>query len=340
MCLKMSMEIIKKAKYLPPEWDALCGDNYSLKKDFLIAVEKGNPCQQSYYLFKTAQGVLDSILMTYVGKRNNILMFTPFTFKTDITWIHVPLSITRPGFAVGKETRKEVEEFLTTIKGYSIFLNSPRGYKIPGFAYGRTCSRISLDIQWNSLDEYIGHMRGHYRYRLKKAMKKGKDLNFRYLDSNKEFDENLYNCYLSVNRKSQIKIETLGIEFFRSDVGKILVASYKGKDVGFVQIIENDKELIFAFVGIDYDYNRQFDVYLNLLIQMIDYTITNKFEILEMGQTAEDAKLRLGGKFSELRAQVRHSNPFMNWFIKRFIKFISYKEPKLNFNIFKTEDAI
>ena len=51
---------------------------------------------------------LDSILVTFTARKLNLLMFTPFTFRVDATCAHVPLSVTRPGYALGAATQPEV----------------------------------------------------------------------------------------------------------------------------------------------------------------------------------------------------------------------------------------
>ena len=93
---------------------------------------------------------------------------------------------------------------------------------------------------------------------------------------------------------------------------RVLVAHLGERPVGFVQMIENGAELVFAFVGLDYDCNATYDIYHNLLLRMVAYAIDGGFERLELGQTAEDAKLRLGGRYRPLRMHMRHSNPLLN----------------------------
>ena len=67
------------ARDLPAGWDALCGDNYALRSGFLDHMERGHPADQRYYVFRDAEGRIDSILMTFCCRKCNILMFTPFT---------------------------------------------------------------------------------------------------------------------------------------------------------------------------------------------------------------------------------------------------------------------
>jgi hypothetical protein len=79
------IESYGRARELPAEWDALCADNYALKRAFLDTMERGSPSDQRYYAFRDDGGRLDSILVTYRCRKCNILMFTPLAFRMDTT---------------------------------------------------------------------------------------------------------------------------------------------------------------------------------------------------------------------------------------------------------------
>jgi hypothetical protein len=324
-----------RARELPAEWDDLCGDNYALRREFLTHMETGNPSNQRYHVFRSPGGSVDSILVTYTARQCNLLMFTPLTCRVDATFVHVPLSITRPGYAIGAHTRADVESFMLSLPGYVIVLNTVPGFRIRGFADGRTSSRIHLRLRWKTLDSYLDSMRSHYRYRHRKAMSKGTGLRYRILRRNGEFDAALFSLYEAVHGRSRIRIEKLTLNYFRAPFSKILVCEWAGRPVGFVQVIENGEELVFAFAGLDYACNAQHDVYFNLLLRMVEYGIERGFKILELGQTAEDAKLKLGGEFTELHALIRHSHPLLNRVIRQVIHLISYREPGQRHRVFK-----
>jgi hypothetical protein len=332
------VECYSRAQTLPAEWDALCGDNYALKRDFLSHMEAGSPSDQRYYVFRTPGGEVDSILMTCLAPKCNLLMFTPLTYRVRATFVYVPLSVARPGYVIGARTRAEVESLLRRLRGYVIILNAPPASKVGGFADGRTCSGIRLRLRWKTLDDYLGSMRSHYRYRHRKAMDKGAGLRYRILPDNRAFDRTLYGFYEAVHGRSRVRVEKLTLDYFRAPLSKTLVCEREGQPVGFIQMIENGEELVFAFAGLDYAHNGQYDVYFNLLLKMVEYGIVHGFKILELGQTAEDAKLRLGGEFTELRALIRHSHPIINGLIHRVIGLISYKRPGTCHRVFK-EDA-
>jgi len=202
-------------------------------------------------------------------------------------------------------------DFIKTIKGPKMLLNiedeDPRG-----FAKGLTCPKCILTNKFNSFDHYMNSLRSNYRYRYNKCFKKSEMLTLEYLDDNELFTEEMYECYLQVYNKSRIRVEKLPIEFFRGKFFKIFVLKNDKKVVGFGQMLPNGKELIFEFVGVDYQFNNQYDTYHRILLEIVKYGIENNFETIDFGQTADESKLKLGSQYTMLYAYMHHSNKIIN----------------------------
>jgi hypothetical protein len=338
--MRAGVETFERATELPAEWDGLCGDNYAMRRSFLALLERGNPCDQRYHLFRDRGGRLDSILVTYRLRRMNLFMLTPsLTWNVDATLVHVPVSITRPGFILGEATRREAEAFLRGIKGYLVVLNLDSARAISGFALTRTCARLAVEVRWPSFPAYLASMRNHYRYYFRRAMKAASALSYRMLEDNRLFDERLYALYEQVHEDSRIRLEKLGIEYFRSDAWKIFVYELEGEPLGFIQLYENGDELVFEFIGMDYRHNRAYSVYANLLLKIMEYGIEGGFRTIELGQTTEEMKLRLGAGYQTLYALLRHSSPLLNGLLSAFRNLIAYKPFPDRFNLFKEEGA-
>lgn len=333
------MESYTRAVDLPPEWDTLCADNYAATRAFLSAMEKGNPCEQRYHVFRSSCGTIDSLAITFVAPSLNLLCFTPFAWRVRATLVHVPASVARPGMVLGTETRGAVEAFIRSIPGYVVVMNSPPDLRLPSCARGRTCFSVSIPLRWQSFDEYLADLRSHYRYRFRRALKKGAALRFALLEDNAAFDPELFRLYENVHDRSRIGVERLTIHAFRLRSAKILVARAGERPVGFVQMIENGTELVFAFVGLDYQQNGTYDVYQNLLLRMMAYAIDHGFERIELGQTAESAKLRLGGQYQALYLHLRHSNPLLNALAHLAIPLIQYRPPAETHTVFRNGGA-
>ena len=329
------MEVFLHARQLPDEWDVICEHNYALKKDFLHYMELTNPCSQRYYLFRDQNQKIDSIFMTFKKKKHNLSMFAKFNFYVDVTMIYVPLSIANCALILGENTKSEVEKAIKKIKGCKLILNLKEDIGFKNVSFGLTCSNIIFDLKWTSFDDYIASLRSNYRHRYKKALTKGADITYTLLNDNSSFDDHLYSLYEQVFNSSRIQVEKLPKAFFQGDISRIIVAKKDERSIAFIQMIENNEELVFAFVGIDYQVNQEYDLYINMLLKMVEYAIDNGFKRIDLGQTADEAKLKLGGHYQTLYAIVHHTNVFLNLFIKLTAKTIEYKPIKQIFNVFK-----
>lgn len=319
---------------VPNEWDSVIGDNIYMSKQFLAFMESVDNCEQQYYILYD-NGVVDSVFMTYVRKKYNLAMFTKFNLYQKMTMVYVPLSVTRPGIAYNKHL-DQVMEYLKTIKGPKMILNiqdvDPRGY-----AKGLTCPKCILTNRFDSFEHYLGSLRSGYRYRYNKCFKKSAALQLEYLEDNKDFTEEMYNCYLQVYNKSRIRVEKLPIEFFRGDFFKIFVLRDAQRVVGFGQMLENGSELIFEFVGVDYRYNQTYDTYHRILLEIVKYGIEHGFKTIDFGQTADESKLKLGSEYTMLYAYLHHSNKLVNSINKKLARYIEYKPITTDYKVFKED---
>ena len=319
---------------VPDSWDSMIGDNIYLSKTFLSFMESVDKCGQQYYMLYE-NGILDAVFMTYVRNKYNLAMFTKFRLYQKMTMVYVPLSVTRPGIAYNKRL-DQVMDFLKTIKGPKMILNladvAPRGY-----AKGLTCPKCILTNRFTSFDHYLHSLRSNYRYRYNKCFKKSSALQLEYLENNKDFTEEMYDCYLQVYNKSRIRVEKLPIDFFRGDFFKIFVLRNDQKVVGFGQMLENGSELIFEFVGVDYTYNQTYDTYHRILLEIVKYGIEHGFKTIDFGQTADESKLKLGSEYTMLYAYLHHSNKLINAINKKLAKHIEYRPITTDYKVFKED---
>lgn len=319
-------------KQLPDYWDDIAGDNIFLRKEYLEALEKANPCNQTYTIFYCPEP--DSILVTYRLKLD-IFTYSFISLKLPVTISGIPCSVSRCGYVAGKKTGMQLFEYLRNLKGAKLVLNSEDDFKVNSFAKGLTLPSCRMEIRWNSFEEYLSEMRSHYRYRINKAIYKFSGISQVTLHDKSLFDNRLYGLYTEVYEKSEYKLEKLSKDFFREFPSKI-IAFYLGADpVAFVQLAENSEELVFLFGGMDYSFNSKHDIYTNMLLAIVKYGIDGGFKTIEMGQTAEDTKMKLGGRPYTKYMYVNHSNVLINTLVNKAIGFLSYKQKDLTFNVFK-----
>ncbi|MCL1918076.1 MAG: GNAT family N-acetyltransferase [Peptococcaceae bacterium] len=328
------------AQELPEQWDEGLGGNPYLSRSFLSFIESVDDSEKAYYLFEESDGTLDTRFMMHKRRDYNLTMFSRIKTRVEMNFIYVPLSVSRPGIIPGEAAKKEVAEFLHSVKGYKILLNVQASYTLRGFTRGFTCPRCVLDLRWNSFDDYISALRSSYRHRYKKALNKSSGLSLYFLNDNKMFDEQLYTLYLEVYDHSPYKLEKLSLDFFRGAMFKIFVLADGAGPVGFVQLLPNGSELIFEFVGFSHEKNREYDIYIRLLLEIIRYGIEEGYQTIDFGQTADEAKLKLGCHYETLYALLSHSNPLINAVLKMTARYIQYKPlDEGKFHVFRGETA-
>jgi hypothetical protein len=71
--------------------------------------------------------------------------------------------------------------------------------------------------------------------------------------------------------------------------------------------------------------NNRHDIYISLLLRIVEYGIANRFRTINFGQTADEAKLKLGCRYRPLFGLLHHSNPILNFLTRTFINAIGYK---------------
>lgn len=325
---------------LPASWDQDLGDNIYLHRFFLRFMEGRSDTQESRYLmFTDASGAADTRFMSFVRKKFVITQFFSwFSLKMFSRFVYVPLSVGRPGVHLGRATEDFFWNYVRGLNGMRLVFNLQDGASVTDFVRITTCPSCVLDVRWNSFDAYMADLRSHYRNRYKKALKRSAGLRIYKLEDNSRFDEDLYALYLQTLKRADYKIETLRMEFFRGDFFDIFVMEDEsGKPIAFYQLLKNGDELIFEFTGCDAEQVSRHDAYNRMLLEIIRYGVENGFKRIDFGQTAEEAKLRLGCRYRRISILVSHSNPILNFALKLLAPLLSYKPiPEDSFTVFKS----
>lgn len=295
-------EVLDDASMLSEEWDNIAADNILLKKSSLMHLQNVNPCSQRYYINEKEK----IIFVSYRLRLNIFTLKRGLDLRLPVTIIGIPCSVSYKGYSYIKD-----EEFIKSDRSSGVHrvshvnrlsklsagpvsgkvgilqegIGSLNGIKLVlnadddlSFSRGFTLPQYILDIRWSSFDEYIGNMRSHYRYRMKKALSSGADMKARILitdtekmnedeiqdmhadtervmeqkisyiskleeDTDSSFPLEMYRLYEEVYENSKDKLEKLDIEFFRTFPSTIITFYIEegGNTLpaGFIQIKEN-----------------------------------------------------------------------------------------------------
>ncbi|HET6225173.1 MAG TPA: hypothetical protein VFF27_02775 [Bacteroidia bacterium] len=187
-----------------------------------------------------------------------------------------------------------------------------------------------LPIQWSSMDDYLNAMSKKYRHRAKGIIKKGEVME-RKIFSVEEITTNeqiINQLYKNVHLKAKFRLATLPASYFaemkRELKDKFVFTAYYFQEnlVGFRSTFILNKEIEAHFIGIDYNLNKQLELYQNMLYDYVKEAITRGTNKLILGRTASEIKSTIGAEAVELKCYIRHHNPLSNRIIKPFVDYL------------------
>jgi predicted N-acyltransferase len=160
-------------------------------------------------------------------------------------------------------------------------------------------------------------------------------------------DENLYSLYLNVLQNSDSQFEKLSHDFFthltEQYPGEVLLTIAKKDDVnaGFVFSYYSQTNFHFLYVGLDYKLNQEANIYYNLIYATLDWALQHKqFDTIQLGQTADTFKTRLGCIGIPLYLYFKASSPRLNWLLDILKENTNYSDLILFHKVFKNEARI
>lgn len=334
--LMMEFKRIDKSINLPLEWDALA-DNYFQQTSFLLHTEKYNPCQQRYYT-GTDNGKIISAAIVYTLQLD-LLTFINIKSPIKMHIVGIPCSVSSQGVFGKTDAIDKLKKHIYQVeKGFILFLNLEEEPAKGSFASGKTLPTINLKNKYPNWDAYLTALRSNYRRRLTLINQNNIDLRFQKKHCS-EFTNDMYQQYLEVFKRSSGKLEKLSFDFFKNLPSEfILTICFKKETViGWNLALENQNIYYFFLGGIDYSQNKIYNTYLRLLSTLVKDGIENKSKLIELGQTAEIPKMRVGGKPRILYMEAHHSNKILNKLIMSFSTLLEYKRKLENTNAMKEE---
>jgi hypothetical protein len=193
-----------------------------------------------------------------------------------------------------------------------------------------------MDIRpnWNNLDAYLADMTTKYRQRFKVARKKAgfivkKELTLHEIEQQ---SDQLYKLYKTVSDNAKINTFIIPKGHFcalKQELDRnFRVFGYYLEDtlIGFYTLILNNSILETYFLGYDESHQYKNQLYLNMLYDMADFAIENKFKSIVYARTAMEIKSSIGAKPRKMQVYLKHTNYAMNLFLKRILKLMNPKQ--------------
>jgi hypothetical protein len=332
--MEKTIKKVNSPEELDISWDKLA-DSYFLSREFLIHLHRNNYCSQQYYeLFSNGGLIAGTIVYTI---KANILTFLNIPSPVKFKVIGLPVSIATPPF-VGDPGDVEylLSEILKVEKGIILGLNFKVDYLQNKVLNIRTLPTIMLTLRADSMEGYENSLRHPYRRRMHRNREKLAGVTS--VDSScTVFDKEHYDLYLQVMRKTTTKLEILQAEVFRYLPSNFELTTYyaSGKML-FWYILCRDKLILYYFMcGINYTHFERFHLYQNSLLDIVSVAMKYKYQTIDLGQTAEIAKMRLGGVPDERRIFLYNRNPLVYEMLRLFGRLLAYSKINGELKVFK-----
>ena len=145
------------------------------------------------------------------------------------------------------------------------------------------------------------------------------------------YEETIYDLYIHVAKNAPFNTFFLPKNHFRTFKeifhDKFLFYGYfiDEKLIGFNTLIKNGDVMDTYFLGYDESIQREKMLYLNMLYDMIAYSINKGFKEIVFARTALEIKSSVGAKPVKMYGFIVHSNPIIN---SQMPKIFSYLEPE------------
>ena len=191
---------------------------------------------------------------------------------------------------------------------------------------------FDIPDHWKSEQDYIDALSKKYRDQYKRARKKADGIEKKKMELADiiKHEDAIYELYYHVAKNAHFNTFFLAKNHFRifKEIlqDKFLFYGYFLDEqlIGFNTIIKNGEVMDTYFLGYDDSIQREKMLYLNMLYDMVAYSINKGFKEIIFARTALEIKSSIGAKPLKMYGFAKHSNPIADL---AFEKVYCYLEP-------------
>ena len=187
---------------------------------------------------------------------------------------------------------------------------------------------LSLDENWQNIDDYLASMKTKFRVKARKAYKQSETIIIKDVTQEKVANQlsEMTALYKKVASNADFNLGDFNLETYidlKEKFGEnYILKTYwmNHKIVGFISGIINQNSLDAHFVGIDYQLNREYAIYQRMLYDYIEIAINKKLKTINFGRTASEIKSSVGAIPQDLTMYFRHKKSITNRILKLFLQ--------------------
>lgn len=192
---------------------------------------------------------------------------------------------------------------------------------------------LNIKSEWKTFENYAGDFSKKYRARLRSAKKKLEGIQKIELDLDavKKYQKEMNVLYQNVAENAPFNTFFLTDHHFESmkenlqDQFKVFGYFLEEKLIGFYTLILNNQDIDTYFLGYDKEIQKEKQIYLNMLFDMTEFGISNKFKRIIFGRTALEIKSTIGAEPVEIFGLIKHNNKAVNPFMEKIFSSLNPK---------------
>ncbi len=244
----------------------------------------------------------------------------PSFLRPTLLLCGLPVSAGRPciafrssedaAFVVGQVARfmeSVAEEMGARVLGFKEFdpaeALAVAGLRDHGYFRAHSLPTLRMAVPWPSFEAYAAAMRSGYRRQLRGTRRAARLAGLRCRRSADPVSDSarFFRLYEQVMERARYQLERLNLPFFRNvlrsfkDSSRLLLLERGDELLAAALILESPGLTTFFMTGIDYESGRDGQVYENLVTEVVADAIASGRPSLQLGQTSNELKGRLGG---------------------------------------------
>ncbi|MCK8142002.1 GNAT family N-acetyltransferase [Flavobacterium sp. I-SCBP12n] len=187
-----------------------------------------------------------------------------------------------------------------------------------------------INENWKIEQDYIDSLSKKYRDQYKRARKKAVGIEKRklHLEEIILLEDAIYDLYFHVAKNAPFNTFFLPKNHFRifKEIFKDQFLFYgyflNEELIGFNTLIKNGKTMDTYFLGYNDTIQREKMLYLNMLYDMIAYSIKKDFDEIVFARTALEIKSSVGAKPVKMYGIISHNNSIVNSYMSKIFKYL------------------
>lgn len=187
---------------------------------------------------------------------------------------------------------------------------------------------IPIDKNWKRFENYLDALSSKYRIRANNALARSESIIIKDFDASeiKKYSNEIGNLYQSVLNNAPVKIAANCADYFyylkESQGSNFFFRAFIWQDrlVAFSTGLINSKCIYAHHIGLDYNANKTFALYQNILYSYINDAIKNNCNEINLGRDALEIKSTVGAVPVQLNLFIRFSNSFTHLLMESFTR--------------------